>query len=84
MTERERELREAAQLIRRREAEDRARRYRWDYPGRVRVVHPRYGEIIVPGRSKLSAILCAAEKWRVDWTELRDARVWAIMEGSRA
>lgn len=79
MTERERTRREAAQLIRRREAEERARRHRWEYPGKVRVVHPHYGEIIVPGRSSLSAIMCAAEKWRVDWTELRDAQVWAIV-----
>ena len=80
MTERERARREAALAIRRREAERRAHRERWDYPGRVRVVHPRYGTVIVPGRSKLSAILCAAEKWRVPWTELSDAQVWAIME----
>ena len=44
-------------------AERRARIHRWQAPGRARVVHP--------------AILNAAEVWGCDWTEIRDAKVWA-------
>ena len=55
-----------------------ARRHRWEFPGKVRVVHPKYGEVIVPGASPFAAIQCAAEKWKCDWAEITDAKVWAL------
>ena len=59
-------------------AERLARKHRWEYPGKVRVVHPKYGEVIVPGASPYAAILCAAEKWKCDSTEIMDAKVLAV------
>lgn len=61
-------------------AEKLARRNRWAFPGKVRVVHPKYGEVIVPGESPYAAILCAAEKWKCDSAEIMDARVMAVEE----
>lgn len=53
------------------DARRRAREHRWSAPGRAIVRHPAHGKIIVPCRSKTSAILCAAEKWGVtDWLGL--------------
>ena len=72
-------LQENEEEARRRErAKKIARRNRWAFPGKVRVVHPKYGEVIVPGASKFAAILCAAEKWKCDWAEITDAEVWAL------
>ena len=59
-------------------AERLARKHRWEFPGKVRVVHPKCGEVIVPGASPYAAILCAAEKWKCDWAEIMDAKVWAL------
>ena len=59
-------------------AEKLARKHRWEFPGKVRVVHPKFGEVIVPGASPYAAILCAAEKWKCDSTEIMDAKVWAL------
>ena len=64
-------------------AEKLARRNRWAFPGKVRVVHPKYGEVIVPGASTFAAILCAAEKWKCDWAEITDAKVWALEESAK-
>lgn len=58
-------------------AERRARIHRWQAPGRARVVHPARGSVVVPHSSNLAAILNAAEAWGCDWTEIRDAKVWA-------
>ena len=61
----------------RRDALARARFHRWQAPGRARVEHPAHGSVVVPHASNLAAILNAAEVWGCDWTELRDAKVWA-------
>lgn len=55
-----------------------ARRNRWGFKGKVRVVHPKYGEVIMPGASPYAAILCAAEAWGCDSSEIMDARVLAF------
>lgn len=39
----------------------RAREERWRVRGRARVVHPKYGAVVVPNRSNYSALLNAAE-----------------------
>ena len=41
----------------------RAREERWRVRGRARVVHPKYGAVVVPHRSNYSALLNAAEYW---------------------
>lgn len=46
--------------------------------GRARVVHPKYGAVVVPHRSNYSALLNAAEYWGCEWTDIRDAEVWAV------
>ena len=53
------------------------RQSRWAFPGNVRVSHPAFGEIVVPGASPFGAIKCAAEMWGCDWMEIIDARVEA-------
>lgn len=56
----------------------RARERRWTYPGKSRVEHPKYGSVIVPHGSNLSAIENAAEYWGCDFSEISGtARVWA-------
>lgn len=58
-------------------AERRDRMRRWNYPGKARVIHPKYGELIVPCASPLSALHCAAEVWGVDVLEITgDGEVW--------
>lgn len=37
-----------------------------------RVVHPRFGEVIVPHTSNYAAMLNAAEYWGCDWLEIID------------
>lgn len=58
-------------------AEERHRAERWNAPGRSKVTHQKYGTIVVPHRSNLSAIINAAEVWGCDWVEILDAEVWA-------
>lgn len=58
-------------------AERRERVHRWQAPGRARVIHPAHGSVVVPHSSNLAALLYAAEVWGCDWTEIRDAEVWA-------
>lgn len=49
---------------------------RWSYEARARVTHPEYESVIVPCGSCFSALLCAAEVWKVPWDRiLKDARV---------
>lgn len=55
---------------------ERSRRERWRAVGRARVVSKKYGAVVVPCRSKLTALMNAAEVWGCDWTEIRDAEVW--------
>ena len=44
-----------------RRAYQRSREERWNAPGRSRVVHPKYGSVVVPHSSNLTALLNAAE-----------------------
>lgn len=55
----------------------RGREARWNAPGRSKVTHPKYGSVVVPHSSNLCALMNAAEYWRCNWTEIRDAEVWA-------
>ena len=55
-----------------------ARSLRWQAPTSARVVHPLFGDIVVPHRSNYAALLCAAEVWGVDWMSIRDAEVLRI------
>lgn len=55
--------------------EERARLERWRAKGTARVTHPTRGTVVVPCSSLLTAIMNAAEVWRCDWMELRDAEV---------
>lgn len=63
------------------DAERRTRECRWNALARARVVHPVYGVVVVPHCSNLAAIQNAAEVWRCDWLEIRDAQVWAAEPG---
>lgn len=55
----------------------RDRLQRWSYPGKARVIHPKYGELIVPCASPLAALTCAAEVWGVDVLEIsEEGEVW--------
>ena len=56
---------------------ERARRHSWRAQGKARVVHKKFGSIVVPCSSKLTALMNAAEVWHCGWTELREAEVWA-------
>lgn len=60
----------------------RAREERWRVRGWARVVHPKYGAVVVPHRSNYSALLNAAEYWGCEWTDIRDAEVWAVPPGT--
>lgn len=57
----------------------RARESRWKVKTCSRVVHPRFGEVIVPHTSNYAAMLNAAEYWGCDWLEIiDDVEVWAV------
>lgn len=57
----------------------RARESRWKAKTCSRVVHPRFGEVIVPHTSNYAAMLNAAEYWGCDWLEIiDDVEVWAV------
>lgn len=60
----------------------RAHEERWRVRGRARVVHPKYGAVVVPHRSNYAALLNAAEYWGCEWTDIRDAEVWAVPLGT--
>lgn len=55
----------------------RGREARWSAPGRSKATHPKYGSVVVPHSSNLCALMNAAEYWRCNWTDIRDAEVWA-------
>ena len=57
------------------EAKTRAYIERWSRPAKARVVHPVYGSLIVPCGSCFSAIMCAADVWKVTWDSVMDAKV---------
>lgn len=54
---------------------------RWKEKQRARVVHPKYGTVVVPCGSKLSALLCATEYWGCPYAELSGAGVWRAEPG---
>lgn len=59
------------------EMQARSRKQRWEAGGVARVVHPRFGAVVVPHSSNLSALMNAAEVWGCDWMDISDAKVWA-------
>ncbi len=60
-----------------RAAIEREREQRWNAQGRARVVHPKYGAVVVPHYSNYAAVLNAAEHWGCDWVEIiHEAEVW--------
>lgn len=69
------EMTEAPRFHVRPGTEERARLERWRAKGTARVTHPLWGTVVVPCASKLAAAMNAAEVWRCDWTEIRDAEV---------
>lgn len=62
-------------------AKERERERRWNADGRARVVHPKYGQVVVPHSSNYAAILNAAEYWNCDWVQILDAEVWRAGPG---
>lgn len=62
-------------------ARERTRAERWNARGRSRVVHPKYGEVVVPHSSNLAAVMNAAEYWECDWSTITDAKVWLAGPG---
>lgn len=62
-------------------ARERTRAERWNARGRSRVVHPKYGEVVVPHSSNLAAVMNAAEYWGCDWSSITDAKVWLAGPG---
>lgn len=60
---------------RQKDTEVRNRKLRWATKNRAQVIHPTYGNIIVPHLSNLSAIICAAEIWNCEWSKILDAEV---------
>ena len=55
----------------------------WKRPGVARVIHPKYGSVVVPCSSRLSAIMCAAAVWGCHWHRVHDAEVWAAEPGEQ-
>lgn len=78
IAERGRRLRQAIRDQEREAALEREKNLRWQASTSARVVHPIYGDIVVPNRSNLAAVMCAAEVWGVDWSEIIDAEVRRI------
>ncbi|MEG2177120.1 MAG: hypothetical protein RRY97_09625 [Oscillibacter sp.] len=66
------------------QANRRERKQRWGVKGKARVSHPLRGEIVVPCASKFAALLCAAEVWRCNWIDIKDAEVWRAGETDQA
>ena len=65
-------------------AKEQNREYRWSAQAKARVMHPTRGTTVVPCRSKLAALMNAAEVWGCRLTELEGARVWAAKPGDVA
>lgn len=57
---------------------------RWREKPRARVIHPKYGVVVVPSGSKLSATLCAAEYWGCKYEDIKDAEVRRAEPGDTA
>lgn len=58
-----------------RAAQERDRESRRRTKNRATVTHPKYGSIVVPHISNLSAIMCAAEEWGCRWLQIANATV---------
>lgn len=54
------------------------RKARRSQPPDVRVFHPCYGSVVVPGGSKLIAIQNAAQIWGVPYSAVNSAEVWYL------
>lgn len=65
------------------QAKYQARIRRWKAPGTAKVSHAGHRTVIVPSSSKLSAVMCAAELWGVDWYDVIHAEVHAVPPGTR-
>ena len=78
IADRQRRLKRVLEEKRQEAAAERERELRWKAQTSARVVHPLYGELVVPNRSNFAAILCAAEVWGVDWSEVLNAEVRRI------
>lgn len=61
----------------------RSRLENWRFPGLARVIHQDHGTVVVPCKSKLAAIQCAAEVWGVGWATLGKAEVWRAEPGDK-
>lgn len=58
------------------EQERKSRSQRWLAKNKSRVIHPKYGEVVVPHLSKFSAIENAAEFWKCEVGDIiTDAQV---------
>ena len=52
---------------------------RWIAPGKAKVTSKKFGELVVPCASTLSALMCAAEMWGCQhWTDIMPASVDAV------
>jgi len=65
-------------------AEQLDRSSRWTKKGLARVTDKDRGSIVVPCGSPYSALLCAAEYWGCDWTDITGATVMAAEPGAIA
>lgn len=68
----------------RRAAAERGILHRWNAPAVSKVVHPVYGEIIVPHCSNLGAVQCAADVWGCDWLAIRGGKTVWVPPGTKA
>lgn len=69
--ERERKMHRYLQVARKR---NKVRR--WATQNRATVTHPKYGSVVVPHLSNLTAIECAADTWGcMPWDIIKDATV---------
>lgn len=59
------------------QAKVRSRANRWLAKTKSKVLHPKYGSVVIPHLSKCAAIENAAEFWKCDFSEIvSDAEVW--------
>lgn len=57
----------------------RSQKDRWMAVGKAKVTSKKFGEIIVPCASSLSALMCAAEMWGCHhWTDIMPASAEAV------
>lgn len=78
----ERPMRTGTEYRARLSPKERSKLERWEVKTISKVVHHTRGTVVVPHRSNLAALMNAAEVWGCDWTEIRDAEVWAADPGA--